>query len=282
MVKVLKDYVEITRLHRPIGVYLVLWPAYWGLLVAKQVSIQYLVLFALGAVVMRSAGCIYNDMVDRKFDGSVTRTMNRPLVRKDDPLPMNKAVLFLGINLLIGFLILVSLPFSSILIGLIAVPLIFTYPWMKRITYWPQLFLGFTFNFGFLISWSTHSSLSGAGLLMYGGAILWTLGYDTIYGHMDADSDLLIGVKSTSLKLGAYTHIFLSICYGFCWVLWALSGYILGLGFAYVIGMLFVAGLFIWQIATLNVQNPTNCLMRFKSNNWVGVIIILSILVARL
>lgn len=277
-----KDYVEITRLHRPIGVYLVLWPAYWGLLLAEDISIKYLILFALGAVVMRSAGCIYNDMVDRKFDGSVRRTMSRPLVRKDFPLSMRMALLFLGINLFVGFLILISLPFSSIVIGLISVPLIFTYPWMKRITYWPQLFLGFTFNLGFLIAWETHSSLSVEAMLMYGGTVLWTLGYDTIYGHMDADSDMLIGVKSTSLKLGPQTYLFLSICYGICWLLWYVAGYIMELSFFYTIGMLFVAGLLIWQVVTLNIQDPSNCLVRFKSNNWVGLMMILSILGSKL
>lgn len=282
MIRHLKDYVEITRLHRPIGIYLVLWPAYWGLLLSPVISIRYLVLFTLGAIVMRSAGCIYNDMVDRKFDGSVTRTMSRPLVRDNHPLSMRVAVLYLGVNLLVGFLILISLPFPSILIGLMAVPLIFSYPWMKRITHWPQLFLGFTFNFGFLIAWSTHSSLNAGSLLMYAGAALWTLGYDTIYGHMDADSDLLIGVKSTSLKFGSKTCLFLGGFYWVCWLLWGIAGYIFGLGFAYLIGMICIFGLLIWQIATLNIQDTSNCLVRFKSNNWVGLIITLSIWVSRL
>jgi 4-hydroxybenzoate polyprenyltransferase len=270
----LNDYIQLCRLNRPIGIWLLLFPGLLGLSVSSsEVPLQYWVVFVVGAVVMRSAGCIYNDIVDRPFDGLVDRTKHRPLVRKDSPLSLRWALVFLMLNLAVGLVCLLQFNLSTILIGFGAAAMIATYPWMKRITYWPQLFLGFTMNMGFVIGcFAMSESLNLPSLLMYAGMIIWTLGYDTIYGFQDMDDDALIGVKSSSIKVRQSPRAFISLMYVSTTICWMLVGSLLQFQASYYIGIILISVLFAWQVITLNSQHPHNCLIRFKSNQWVGLI----------
>ena len=211
-------FVELTRLKKPIGYMLLFWPCSWGLNIAYDFSSDlniyffYLLLFFLGSVLMRSAGCIVNDVLDRKFDKKVFRTKNRPIA--SGKISVKLALLYSVILCLIAFLVLINFNFFTIIIALASMPLAFTYPLMKRFTYWPQLFLGITFNYGLLLGWtSINEEINFIPIIFYLGAIFWTLGYDTIYGFQDIKDDEIIGVKSTSIKFKQNPKIFLYICY---------------------------------------------------------------------
>ncbi|MBI2707222.1 MAG: 4-hydroxybenzoate octaprenyltransferase, partial [Proteobacteria bacterium] len=208
-------YLKLARLHRPQAIWLLLLPAWWGIALASPgfPPLLFLFLFGAGALLMRSAGCIYNDIIDKDFDAKVRRTATRPLAAGD--LNLKEAVIFLGLLLGVAAIILFTLPLPVIGTGFIALSLVFLYPWMKRLTYWPQLFLGFTFNIGLIMGWlSLSPTLSSVPLLFYGGAILWTLGYDTIYALQDMEDDLLVGVKSSALVVSSFVKFFLSLVYG--------------------------------------------------------------------
>jgi 4-hydroxybenzoate polyprenyltransferase len=269
------DYVHLCRLHRPIGIWLLLFPGLIGLSAAqKSWPIAYWYIFIAGAVAMRSAGCIYNDIVDRPFDGGVSRTKNRPMVRSQYPVSFKRAFLFLILNLIIGLVCLLQLNLITIGIGLVTAFMIAVYPWMKRITYWPQLFLGFTMNMGFLIGWFAMEETINVGMfLLYFGMVSWTLGYDTIYGFQDMSDDALIGVKSSSLKVQHAPKRFLAYSYSATIVSWISAGILMNLSFVYYLGVFFIFMLFFWQIVTLNPQSPSNCLKRFQSNQWVGIVL---------
>lgn len=269
------DYIQLSRLHRPIGIWLLLFPGFIGLSATQQsVPFIYWYIFIIGAIVMRSAGCIYNDIIDRPFDGGVIRTKNRPLVRTKNPVSLKQAFIFLGLNLIVGFVCLIQFNLSTILVGVAAAGMIVLYPWMKRITYWPQLFLGFTMNMGFLIGWSAMEEAVNAGMfLLYFGMVSWTLGYDTIYGFQDMNDDVLIGVKSTSIKVRHVPQKFIAFVYSLAALSWISAGVLMRLPFAYYIGLFSILILFCWQIVTLNPQNPSNCLKRFQSNQWVGILL---------
>ncbi len=264
-----QDYIQITRLHRPIGIWLLLFPSYVGLFSAHQPFPQiWWLVFLVGAVATRSAGCIFNDIVDRHFDQKVERTKGRPLARTKNPLSLRSAYLFLCFNLSLALGCLFFLP---LLAGLISIVLgsilIFTYPWLKRWTYWPQFFLGFTMNFGMIVA---AVSITGTVpvhiLLLYLGAVFWTLGYDTIYGFQDIQDDLVIGVKSTAILAQKSPKLFLVTCYLLSSILWFLGG----LNFIILSSCLVI---FIWQIITLQIDKVENCSVRFVSNQWVGFLL---------
>lgn len=225
---------------------------------------------------MRSAGCIYNDIIDRDFDAKVRRTATRPLATGE--LTITEVIPFLVLLLSGAALILLSLPLPAIITGCIALLFVLLYPWMKRLTYWPQLFLGMTFNIGILMGWlSLSPGLSLTPLLFYGGAILWTLGYDTIYGLQDIEDDLMVGVKSSSIAIFSHLKPFLSIVYGGACVLWGVGGYITHLKEPFWISLGLIAAQFMWQIITLQKENPFNGLKRFQSNTLVGILLFLGI-----
>ena len=222
-------FVELTRLKKPIGYMLLFWPCSWGLSLAYDFSSDlniyffYLLLFFLGSVLMRSAGCIVNDILDRKFDKKVLRTKDRPIA--SGKISVKLALLYSVILCLIAFLVLINFNLFTIIIALASMPLAFTYPLMKRFTYWPQLFLGITFNYGLLLGWtSVNGEISIIPIILYLGAIFWTLGYDTIYGFQDIEDDEIIGVKSTSIKFKQNPKIFLSICYLIFTLLFVVTG----------------------------------------------------------
>ena len=214
----LKIFIELTRLNKPIGFMLLFWPCSWGLAysfsLTKNVEqlIYYIVLFFLGSVLMRSAGCIFNDIVDKDFDKKVKRTKQRPIA--SNKISVKQSLIYVIVLCLLAFIILLQFNFLTIILGLSSMILAFTYPFMKRFTYWPQLFLGITFNWGIIMAWaSMNNEISTNVVLLYLSAIFWTLGYDTIYGAQDMSDDEIIGLKSTSIKFKKDIKIFLFVCY---------------------------------------------------------------------
>lgn len=220
---------------------------------------------------MRSAGCVYNDIVDRKFDRLVERTSNRPLAC--GALSVSQAVALLIILLLSAAVVLLQLPTLTIMLGIASLALVFVYPWMKRITYWPQIFLGLTFNWGALMGWSAvNGSLNANVFWLYIAGIFWTLVYDTIYAHQDKDDDSIIGVKSTALKLGKRSKPFLSAC-AVCMVL--SLNLIQGADFSYYVAIVLVGSHLSWQILTVKLDDQASCMAKFKSNQWIGWLMLL-------
>ena len=281
-------FIELTRLKKPIGYLLLFWPCVWGLTLiydftgSLNIYFYYLLLFFLGSVLMRSAGCIVNDILDRKFDKKVTRTKNRPIA--SGKISVQTGILYAFVLCLLAFLILINFNFFTIIIALASMPLAFTYPLMKRFTYWPQLFLGITFNYGLILGWTSISEqINIAPIIFYLGAIFWTLGYDTIYGFQDIKDDEIIGVKSTSIKFKGTAKIFLILCYLSLISSLVIGGLMMNFDLIY---FLFIAipviHLFFYQINNFNSKNPASCLRIFKSNNYLGIIIFLNILVGRL
>ncbi len=281
-------FVELTRLKKPIGYMLLFWPCSWGLTLAYDFSSDlnnyffYLILFFLGSVLMRSAGCIVNDVLDRKFDKKVFRTKDRPIA--SGKISVKLALLYSGILCLIAFLVLINFNFFTIIIALASMPLAFTYPLMKRFTYWPQLFLGITFNYGLLLGWtSINGEISLIPIILYLGAIFWTLGYDTIYGFQDIEDDEIIGVKSTSIKFKKNPKIFLSICYLIFTLLFIIIGIKLNFNYYFFMGaMAVIFHLSIIQIMNFDKEKKEKCLKIFKSNNFLGLIILICILIGKL
>ena len=286
--KQLNLFIELTRLKNPTGYMLLFWPCAWGLTVAYDFSnkidiyIFYLILFFLGSILMRSAGCIVNDIVDRNFDKKVIRTKNRPIA--SGKISIKLALVYSSILCLLAFLILINFNFLTIVLAICSMPLAFSYPLMKRYTYWPQLFLGITFNYGLILGWtSVTENLNIAPIIFYIGAIFWTLGYDTIYGFQDIKDDEIIGVKSTSIKFKKNPILFLFICYA----IFTIS--ILTLGFKMNFNNLFFiffilpfAHLFILQIKKLKINDGLSCLKIFKSNNFLGLLIFFNILIGKI
>ncbi|HEU0154921.1 MAG TPA: 4-hydroxybenzoate octaprenyltransferase [Stellaceae bacterium] len=269
--RVAQPYARLARLDRPIGTWLLLFPAWWGLALAPAhwPDLRLMALFALGAVVMRGAGCTWNDIADRDYDAQVVRTRLRPLPSGTVTVP--QAVVFLLLQLAIGASVLLSLDRAAILLGIAVLGLIGTYPFMKRITYWPQLFLGLNFNWGALVGWAAVTGgLAWPALLLYLGGIFWTLGYDTIYAHQDKEDDALVGVKSSALALGPRTRPWLFVFYGVAVLLWAAAGRSAGLGVAFWAGLALAGGQLAWQAARVDIDEPADCLAKFRSNRWVG------------
>jgi 4-hydroxybenzoate polyprenyltransferase len=274
-----EPYARLARLDRPIGTWLLLFPGWWGIALASRrwPDPVLLALFALGAVAMRGAGCTLNDIADREYDGKVARTRTRPLPSGRVTVP--QAALFMLGQLAIGAAVLFTLNRASILLGIAVLGLIATYPFMKRITWWPQLFLGLNFNWGALLGWTAVTGALGwPPLLLYLGGILWTLGYDTIYAHQDKEDDARIGVKSSALALSERTRSFLFVFYGGAAVLWAIAGVTAGEGrwFRYALAAATIQ--LFWQAARVATDDPADCLAKFRSNRWVGWLVFAGIL----
>ena len=279
----LRPYARLARLDRPIGTWLLLFPGWWGIALAAGhwPDLRLVALFALGAVVMRGAGCTLNDIVDRDYDARVARTRLRPLPSGE--VSVRQAVAFMLGQVAIGAAVLLSLNRTSILLGLAVLLLIGSYPFMKRITYWPQLFLGLNFNWGALIGWTAVTGVLGwPSLLLYLGGVCWTLGYDTIYAHQDKEDDLRIGVKSSALALGAKTRPWLFAFYAAAVALWAAAGWRAGIGAALWLGLLPAAGQLAWQAARVDIDNPADCLAKFRSNRFVGWCVLAGIVAGHL
>ena len=281
-------FIEVTRIKRPIGYMLLFWPCAWGLTIGFDFSQEkknyffYLILFLLGSILMRSAGCIINDIVDRKFDKKVFRTKNRPIASGN--VTVQQGLLYVVILCLLAFIILMNFNYITIFLALGSMPLAFTYPFMKRFTYWPQLFLGITFNYGLILGWfSTDNEISIIPLIFYLGAIFWTLGYDTIYGFQDIKDDEIIGLKSTSIKFKNNPYKFLNLCYIVFLVNLLIVGFLLELNkLYYLLFILIFLQLFYFQLKKLDVKVPKKCLDVFKSNNFLGLLLLLSLIIGKI
>ena len=280
-------FIELTRLKKPIGYLLLFWPCVWGLTLiydftgSLNIYFYYILLFFLGSVLMRSAGCIVNDILDRKFDKKVTRTKNRPIASGE--ISVQTGILYTLILCLLAFIVLLNFNNFTIIIALASMPLAFTYPLMKRFTYWPQLFLGITFNYGLILGWTSISEqLDIVPIIFYLGAIFWTLGYDTIYGFQDIKDDEIIGVKSTSIKFKGTAKIFLILCYLSLISSLVIGGLMMNFNSIYFLSITIpIIHLFFYQINNFDSKNPASCLKIFKSNNYLGIIIFFNILVGR-
>ena len=286
--KQLNLFLELTRLKRPIGYMLLFWPCAWGLTVAYDFEQNlnkyffYLVLFFLGSVLMRSAGCIINDIADKDFDKKVTRTKNRPIASREVSVKVGFA--YSAILCVLAFLVLINFNMFTIILALGSMPLAFTYPLMKRFTYWPQLFLGVTFNYGLVLGWtSIYSEIDIAPIVFYIGAIFWTLGYDTIYGFQDIKDDEIIGLKSTSIKFKNNPKKFLILSYLVLFISLISVGILMNLNIVYFIILILIGfQLFLFQIRNLDFENPESCLKKFKSNNFLGLIIFLNLIIGKI
>ncbi len=281
-------FTELTRLKKPIGYMLLFWPCAWGLTLgfdfSKEITtyILYLTLFLLGAILMRSAGCIVNDIIDRNFDKKVFRTKNRPIA--SGKVSVKLGIIYSFSLCLLAFFVLINFNDLTIILALGSMPLAFTYPLMKRYTYWPQLFLGITFNYGLILGWtSINNEINLIPIIFYIGAIFWTLGYDTIYGFQDIKDDEIIGLKSTSIKFKKNPHIFLCISYTIFFTCLLITGYLMELNKIFFLSMMIVFfQIFFIQIKKLSFKDPQNCYNIFKSNNYLGFLIALSLIFGKI
>ena len=282
-----KLFIDLVRLKKPIGFMLLFWPCAWGLTLAYDFSTNlngyffYLILFFLGAVLMRSAGCIVNDILDKEFDKKVFRTKNRPIA--SGQISIKLGFFYIIILCFLALLVLLNFNIYTIILALGSMPLAFTYPLMKRFTYWPQLFLGITFNYGLILGWTAiKGQIDIVPILFYFGAIFWTLGYDTIYGYQDVKDDEIIGLKSTSIKFKDKAKQFLFICYSFLITLFIIGGYYMQFHKAYYfLAIIPFLHLFFYQMKIFKSKDPSSCLRAFKSNNFFGLIIFLNILIVK-
>ena len=283
----LKLFIELSRLKKPIGYMLLFWPCAWGLTLAYDFSKDlnyyffYLMLFFLGAVLMRSAGCIVNDILDKKFDKKVFRTKKRPIA--SGQVSIKVGIFYSLILCLFALTVLLNFNQFTIILALGSMPLAFTYPLMKRFTYWPQLFLGITFNYGLILGWTAiKGEIDIIPIIFYFGAIFWTLGYDTIYGYQDIKDDEIIGLKSTSIKFKGKAKQFLFTCYAFLLILFLIGGYYMKFNnLYYFLTIIPFWHLFFYQMKIFNPKRPVICLKAFKSNNIFGLIIFLKILLIK-
>ena len=284
----LKLFIDLTRLKKPIGFMLLFWPCSWGLTLAYDFSLNlnkyffYLILFFLGSVLMRSAGCIVNDILDRKFDAKVFRTKDRPIA--SGKVSVNLAIIYSLVLCFFALLVLLNFNSYTIILALGSMPLAFTYPLMKRFTYWPQLFLGITFNYGLLLGWtSINSGFNLAPIILYLGAIFWTLGYDTIYGYQDIKDDEIIGLKSTSIKFKNKPYTFLFICYFLYLLSLLITCYLLSFNkISLLIFILILIHMLYFQLKKLKIDNSISCLKIFKSNNILGLIVLIGLIIGKL
>jgi 4-hydroxybenzoate polyprenyltransferase len=277
-----RPYIRLARLDRPIGTWLLLFPGWWSIAMAAERWPDWalLALFGIGALAMRGAGCTLNDLADRDFDAQVARTRTRPL--PSGAVTPAQAVGFMALLLAIGAAVLLSFNRFAIVVGLAVLALIATYPFMKRITYWPQFFLGLNFNWGALLGWAAvRGELDWAPVLLYLGGIAWTLGYDTIYAHQDKEDDVRIGVKSSALALGERTRPWLFAFYAAAVLLWASAGISAGIAWPYYAGLGIAALQMAWQAARVDIGDPEDCLAKFRSNRIVGWVLLLGAVGAR-
>tara|TARA_B100001027_G_scaffold213895_1_gene185252 strand:- start:877 stop:1749 length:873 start_codon:yes stop_codon:yes gene_type:complete len=284
----LQDIINLTRLTRPIGYMLLFWPCLWGLTLSYDFSTGYQkffyfgFLFFLGSVLMRSAGCIINDIVDKDYDKKVYRTKTRPIA--SGKISIFEGLIISGTLCLIALSVLIQFNNLTIFLALASMPLAFTYPYMKRFTYWPQLFLGITFNYGLILGWtSTVESLNLMPIILYVGAIFWTLGYDTIYGYQDIKDDEIIGIKSTSIKFKSEPKKFLYLCYSTTIFSILIIGYMMNFNiFFFIFNIAIIFHLLILQLKKLNINDPDNCFKIFKSNNQLGLLVFVNILIGKI
>ena len=281
-------FVELTRLKKPIGYMLLFWPCSWGLTLGYDFSSSlniyffYLLLFFLGSVLMRSAGCIVNDILDRKFDKKVFRTKDRPIA--SGKISVKLGIFYSGLLCFVAFIVLINFNSFTILIALASMPLAFSYPLMKRYTYWPQLFLGITFNYGLILGWtSINNEINFIPLIFYIGAIFWTLGYDTIYGFQDIKDDEIIGIKSTSIKFKSNPIIFLYLCYTIFASSLILVGFLGEFSKLYFVSLIMIfLQMYYFQLKKFKQNSPSTCLEIFKSNNFLGILVFLTLLIGKL
>ena len=286
--KQLNLFIELTRLKRPIGYMLLFWPCAWGLTLAYDFSNNlnnyffYLLLFFLGSVLMRSAGCIVNDISDKEFDKKVERTKNRPIA--SNQVSVKLGIFYTLILCLFAFLVLINFNNLTILLALGSMPLAFTYPLMKRFTYWPQLFLGITFNYGLVLGWTAiQGQINTVAIIFYMGAIFWTLGFDTIYGFQDIKDDEIIGIKSTSIKFKQNPKIFLLLCYTAFLTSLIIIGFLMEFKWLYFMSLLIpIFNMLFIQIKNFKIKDPINCLKIFKKNNFLGFLILFNILIGKI
>ena len=283
----IKLIIELTRLNKPIGFMLLFWPCLWGLTLSYNFNLPlnifffYGLLFFSGSVLMRSAGCIVNDISDKNFDKQVERTKKRPIA--SEKISIKLGIIYAAILCVIAFLVLINFNKFTILMALISMPLAFTYPLMKRFTYWPQLFLGVTFNYGLVLAWiSIKNDVSLTPIIFYLGAIFWTLGYDTIYGYQDIKDDEIIGVKSTSIKFKNNPKKFIFVCYLIFIASLILIGLLMKFNFIYFLFLIIpIFNLIFFQVYKLNTSDPINCLAKFKTNNFLGLLIFINLLIGK-
>jgi 4-hydroxybenzoate polyprenyltransferase len=272
-----RPYLRLARLDRPIGSWLLLLPCWWSAGLAavaahQQVNLWHVVLFFVGAFAMRGAGCTWNDIVDRDLDARVERTRSRPI--PSGQVSVAGAFTFLVLQALVGLAVLLQFNRFTILTGIASLAIVAVYPFMKRVTYWPQIALGLAFSWGALMGWpAVFGRLDWPALLLYAGSIAWVIGYDTIYAHQDREDDALIGVKSTALLFGDRTKPMLAVSYTLAVLLIALAGSLAGAGIAFLLGLFAFAAHLAWQIRRLDIADPANCLVVFKSNRDAGLIL---------
>ena len=283
-----KLFIDLIRLKKPIGFMLLFWPCAWGLTIAYDFSNSfknyffYLLLFFLGAVLMRSAGCIVNDILDKEFDKKVERTKNRPIT--SNRISIGLGIFYSATLCFLALLVLLNFNKITIILALGSMPLAFTYPLMKRFTYWPQLFLGITFNYGLILGWTAiNGEINLLPILFYFGAIFWTLGYDTIYGYQDLKDDEIIGLKSTSIKFKNNPIKFLIMCYTVFLFTILMIGLLMDLNkIFYLIYLIIFLQIFYFQIKKLNIENKLICLKIFKSNNFLGLLVFLGLVAGKI
>tara|TARA_B000000557_G_C20701849_1_gene411946 strand:- start:22 stop:885 length:864 start_codon:yes stop_codon:yes gene_type:complete len=284
----LKHFIDLTRLKKPIGFMLLFWPCAWGLTLAYDFKNHlgyyffYLILFFLGSVFMRSAGCIVNDILDKEFDAKVFRTKNRPIA--SGKVSVKLGIIYSITLCFLALLVLLNFNFFTIILALGSMPLAFTYPLMKRFTYWPQLFLGITFNYGLILGWtSIKGQIDIIPLVFYFGAIFWTLGYDTIYGYQDIKDDEIIGLKSTSIKFKKQPYTFLFSCYSIYLLSLFFIVYLMKLNYFSIIIFVFATfQMYFFQLKKLKINDPSSCIKTFKSNNFLGLIILLGLILGKI
>jgi 4-hydroxybenzoate polyprenyltransferase len=275
----MNSYLHLIRLHQPTGIWLLLWPCWWSLALASDAVPPpiFFILFGLGAVLMRGAGCIVNDIADREFDKHVERTKTRPLASGE--LSLKQAVLLLCMLLAVSLWIAMLLGTAVLLWAALSLPLVALYPLMKRISWWPQLFLGFTFNWGALMGWAAmRGTVELPALVLYAGCVFWTLGYDTIYAHQDKTDDARIGVKSTALRLGQKTKPAVLIFYALAALLWGLSGWLAEAHAGFYVCLAATGAHLLWQVKSVDLENPISCRSRFAANSTLGWLMLIGLL----
>jgi 4-hydroxybenzoate polyprenyltransferase len=277
-----RPYLRLARLDRPIGSWLLLMPCWWSLGLAGMrtehfPSVWHIVLFFIGAFAMRGAGCTWNDLVDRDLDGMVERTRSRPI--PSGQVTVAQATAFMVAQALVGFLVLVQFNRFTVFVGLTSLLVVVIYPFMKRVTYWPQIFLGLAFSWGALMGWpAVFGRLDTPALVLYAGTISWVIGYDTVYAHQDRQDDLLIGIKSTALLFGDNTRPMLASFYAGAVVLIAVAGLTVGGGLIFLLGLIAFAAHLTWQVMRLDINDSAHCLKLFKSNRDAGLILFAAML----
>lgn len=280
----LLPYLRLARADRPVGFFLLAFPCFWSVALAERSldeaypDPRLLLLFAIGALVMRAAGCTYNDIIDRDIDAQVARTRARPI--PSGQVSVGSAFLFMIVLSLIGFVVLLSFNGFTIWLGLCVLPIVALYPFVKRFSSWPQAVLGLAFNWGALLGWtSVLGRLDWPALVLYLGAMAWTIGYDTIYAHQDRDEDGVLGLKSTALRFGRATRSWLATFYALAFLAITAAGIMAHAGTAFLLGMMAAGAHLAWQVKTLDIDDPDNCLSRFRSNRDFAALVFAAIII---